>query len=83
MSEIQQERGLQSSDIEVTEHLGQMAVIEVAHDFGIDDDLLVNNQVWHECAYQLAPVAHGELSLRFALHSEIGKFEQPGTLIFI
>lgn len=48
--EIEKQGHLESSDIEVTEHLGDVRVVKCGHHLWVSDDGAIHDEVWHKFA---------------------------------
>lgn len=58
--EIQQQSDFKSGNVQVTEHLGEVVVIECRYNFGVDDHLALYDEIRNQFADYLAAVADGK-----------------------
>ncbi len=54
---------MKPSDVEVSEHLGNMGIGESDHNLGVNDDSFINEQIGNQCADFDAIVIHSVRTL--------------------
>ena len=79
--EVEKQGCLETGDVEVTEHLGQMTIVETADHLGIDDDCFCDNEVGNESADKLAVVTDRMLFLLFAYETLFGEFDDECAFV--
>src|ERR1700730_12038098 len=63
--EIQEKRKFKPADRKITNHLRNVGFIESGDHFGVNDNKVINDQVWHEIANQLRVVKYRKSTLCF------------------
>lgn len=81
MFEVEEEGGFEAGDVEVSEHLGEVAVVESGDDLGIHDDRLFDDEVGDEGANVVGVVVDREILLLFAGEALLGKFDDEGAFV--
>ena len=81
MFEVQEKSGFKSCDVEVAEHLGEVAIIESGDNLGIDYHGVIDDEIRDECADELIVVMDEVLFLLVADEALIGEFDDESTLI--
>ena len=79
--EVEEQGCLETGDVEITEHLGQMTIVETADHLGIDDDFSFDNEVGNESADELPIVVDRMLLLLFANEPLFGEFDDEGAFV--
>jgi hypothetical protein len=79
--EVQQQGDFEAGNVQVSEHLGDVGVVEFRDHLRINDDLFVYDQIRYKLADELFPIVHRELSLLLALTPAMCQFDQQGVLV--
>ncbi len=79
--EIEEKRGFESGDVEVAEHLSEVALVEGGDDFGGYDDLVFDDEVRDEGTDVLVVVVNRELSLGIRSKALFGELDDEGSFV--
>src|SRR5688500_14317522 len=79
--EVQQESQFQIRDREITDHLGEMRVMESYSDFGIYYNNSVDDQIRLESPDDLLAIVNGKSFLLFDLESTSCQFNYQGVFV--
>lgn len=79
--EVEEQGGFETGDVEVAEHLGEVAVVEAGDNLGINDDEVIDDEVRNQGADVLAVVTDDEFPLNIALQALFGEFDDEGAFI--
>ena len=79
--EIEQKGQLQAGDGQITEHLGEMRLIERAHDLGVCNHKIVHNKIGCQGSNELTLVMYGKLLLLLRLVPTFPQFDYQRILI--
>ncbi len=81
MLEVEKQGGFQAGDVEVSEHLCDVAFVEGGDDFGVHDDGVGDDQIGNEGADVLAVVVDLEVLLAFAGETLFLELDDEGSLV--
>lgn len=63
MFKVEQQSQMETCDRKVSDHLSHVSVSETISDFGIHNDLLVDDQIRNQTSDQLAVILNGKILL--------------------
>ena|GEM_PF-3564553 len=79
--EIEEKGCLEAGNVEIAEHLGEVAVVECSNDFGIDDHQIIHDQIGNEGANVVACVTDDEFPLNIAPQTLLGEFDDKCAFV--
>ena len=81
MLEIEQEGGLQAGDVQVTEHLGEVRLVEGYGYFCVHDHAIVYDEIGDERANMQTVIMNGKLPLGVTTKPLLCEFNDQRTLV--
>ena len=79
--EIDQQGDFELGDIQVTEHLGHVRVVERRHDFRVDDHRVVHDEIRNERADEATAIAHRIFALLPYDVTTVLEFKSQGVFV--
>ena len=79
--EIEEQRDLQTGDVQIPQHLGDVRIVECRDHFGICDDFAVHDQIGDQLADELAPIVNRIFALLLDRMAAFPQFDHQRVFI--